>query len=100
MTVGKLVVRRARWTAPAGEEDLPRWAREHGVPRRVFARSPLERKPRYVDFESPALCRGLARFARGEPMDFTELLPGPEDCWLDGHTSELRITALERVFSA
>lgn len=100
VTVGKLVVRRARWMAPAGEEDLPRWAREHGVPRRVFARSPLERKPRYVDFESPALCRGLARFARGEPMDFTELLPGPEDCWLDGHTSELRITALERVFSA
>ncbi len=91
------------WSAPANElgADLAGWARERGLPRRVFARSPLERKPRYVDFESPALCRALRRFAApaGEqPVEFTEMLPGPGECWLESdagrHTSELRLVAL------
>ncbi|HEX5619220.1 MAG TPA: hypothetical protein VFX51_12405, partial [Solirubrobacteraceae bacterium] len=81
--------------------------RDRGLPRRVFVRSPLERKPRYVDFESPALRRILARFlapareqAPSAPVEFTEMLPGPEDCWLASdaghHTSELRVVALDR----
>ena len=107
--VGRLVVRRASWSAPAGElpEDLGAWARDRGLPRRVFARSPLERKPRYVDFESPSLLRALSRFlapvrerAPRAPVEFTEMLPGPEDCWLESdagrHTSELRVVALDR----
>ena len=107
--IGRLVVRRASWSAPAGElpDDLAGWARDRGLPRRVFVRSPLERKPRYVDFESPALRRILARFlaparerAPGAPVEFTEMLPGPEDCWLASdaghHTSELRIVATDR----
>jgi hypothetical protein len=108
--VGRLVVRRASWSAPAAEvpaapERLTAWARERGLPRRVFARSPLERKPRYVDFESPSLLRTLGRFvaparerAPGAPVEFTEMLPGPEDCWLESaaghHTSELRVIAV------
>ena len=65
--IGRLVVRRASWSAPAAElpaapDELAAWARERGLPRRVFARSPLERKPRYVDFESPSLLRTLVRF--------------------------------------
>jgi Lantibiotic dehydratase, N terminus len=105
--VGRLVVRRASWSEPAGSlpEDLAGWAREHGLPRRVFARSPLERKPRYVDFESPSLRRMLSRFiaparenAPTAPVEFTEMLPGPEDCWLESdaghHTSELRVVAV------
>ena len=53
--IGRLVVRRAAWSARADElpDDLAGWARDRGLPRRVFVRSPLERKPRYVDFESP-----------------------------------------------
>jgi lantibiotic biosynthesis dehydratase-like protein len=107
--IGRLVVRRASWSAPAGElpDDLAGWARDRGLPRRVFVRSPLERKPRYVDFESPALLRILGRFlapareqAPGATVEFTEMLPGPEDCWLASdaghHTSELRIIALDR----
>jgi hypothetical protein len=107
--IGRLVVRRASWSAPAGElpDDLAGWARDRGLPRRVFVRSPLERKPRYVDFESPALLRILGRFlapareqAPGATVEFTEMLPGPEDCWLAGdagpHTSELRIVATDR----
>ena len=107
--IGRLVVRRAAWSARADElpDDLAGWARDRGLPRRVFVRSPLERKPRYVDFESPALRRILARFlapareqAPGAPVEFTEMLPGPEDCWLASdaghHTSELRVVALDR----
>jgi lantibiotic biosynthesis dehydratase-like protein len=110
--IGRLVVRRARWSAavaelPADPDDLAAWARDRGLPRRVFARSPLERKPRYVDFESASLCRSLVRFvaaarerAPGASVELTEMLPGPEDCWLQGetgqHTTELRVVALDR----
>jgi Lantibiotic dehydratase, N terminus len=109
--VGRLVVRRASWSAPAAElpatpGDLAAWARDRGLPRRVFARSPLQRKPKYVDFESPSLLRTLARFvaparerAAGTPVEFTEMLPGPDECWLQSdaghHTSELRVVALD-----
>ena len=99
--IGRLVVRRATWSAPelpAAPDDLAAWARERGLPRRVFARSPLERKPKYVDFESASLRRSLVRFARGGPLEFTEMLPGPDECWLPSdagrHTSELRVVAL------
>ena len=98
------MVRRASWAAPelpAAPGDLAAWARERGIPRRVFARSPLERKPRYVDFESPSLCRAVLRFARGGPLELTEMLPGPDECWLESdaghHTSELRVVALDRT---
>ena len=110
--IGRLVVRRESWSAtaaevPAAPGDLAAWARDRGLPRRVFARSPLERKPRYVDFESPSLQRSLTRFlaparerAPGAPVEFTEMLPGPEDCWLRSdagrHTSELRVVAVDR----
>jgi hypothetical protein len=109
--IGRLVVRRAHWEAPATAlpetpDGLAEWARERGLPRRVFARSPLERKPRYVDFESPSLLRTLARFvaparerAPGAPVRFEEMLPGPDECWLEStaghHTSELRVVALD-----
>src|SRR5712691_284757 len=69
VTIGRTVVRRAQWSYPAGE--LPRapdaiasWARDEGMPRRVFVRSPLERKPIYVDLASPTLLRVLTRFLR------------------------------------
>ena len=111
--IGRLVVRRACWSTPAGvlpakADELAAWARDRGLPRRVFARSPLERKPRYVDFESPSLRRQLVRFlarAREQvpdrPVEFTEMLPGPDECWLQSdagnHTSELRVVALDRT---
>jgi hypothetical protein len=100
ITVGRTVVRRAAWSAPANElpaepEPLARWARDRGMP-----------KPIYVDLESAILLRVLARFlapaaehAPTAPVVFTEMLPGPEDCWLeDGngrYTSELRIVAVD-----
>ena len=77
------------------------------MPRRVFAKSPVERKPIYVDLESPALTRIVARQVRhaaeADPaavMRFTEMLPAPEDCWLadrDGgrYVAELRFVGVD-----
>lgn len=59
-----------------------------------------------VDFESPVLrrlpCRWSATTAERAPgasMELTEMLPGPEDCWLEDearrHTSELRLVAVD-----
>jgi hypothetical protein len=77
------------------------------MPRRVFVRSPLERKPIYVDLASPTLLRVLTRFLRpaaeetpNAPVVLTEMLPGPDECWLaDGagrYTSEFRVVAVNR----
>ena len=81
------------------------------MPRRVFVRSPLEREPRYLDLESRVLLRALARFiapardqAADAPVQFTEMLPEPDQCWLQGarghHTSELRMVMLDGRRSA
>lgn len=113
VTIGRCVIRREGWSVPAAEipqraDDLPAFARARGMPRRLFAKSPVERKPMYLDVESPVLCRILCRHARqaaaadaGGRMDFTEMLPGPDECWLadpDGarYVAELRLVAVER----
>ena len=66
--IGNLVIRRATWHAPAGA-DFVAWARAQELPRRVFVRSPRERKPRYVDLESPSLIRAVKRFLQDGPAD-------------------------------
>lgn len=112
LTLGRTVLRRETWQVPAAAtpmhpEDAAGWARDCGMPRRVFMLSPLEHKPVYVDFESRILtgiaCRQFRRAAAERPeavVRFTEMLPGPEDCWLeDGaglrYTSELRMVAVD-----
>ena len=111
VTVGRNVLRRETWNVPATEvppaADLRTWAAERGMPRRVFAKSPVERKPIYVDLDSPALTRIVARQVRhaaeADPaavMRFTEMLPTPDDCWLadrDGgrYVAELRFVGVD-----
>jgi hypothetical protein len=112
ITVGRTVWRRETWDIPAAQgppspEVAADWARDLGLPQRVFALSPGELKPIYIDFASPVLtrilCRQLRRAAAdfpGRPVRFTEMLPGPDDCWLadqDGrrYTSELRLVAVD-----
>jgi hypothetical protein len=110
VTLGRTVIRRASWSMPAREltsaEAIEDWASSRELPRRVFARSPLERKPRFVDFESPVLCRTLARWATATAaaaptaeIEFSEMLPEAEDCWLEDdfgrHSSELRVVAVD-----
>jgi lantibiotic biosynthesis dehydratase-like protein len=113
VTVGRTVVRREGWNVPAGQvpqdaRDLAAFARDRGMPRRLFAKSPLERKPMYLDLESRALTRVLCRHARQAAMRspraairFTEMLPTPEQCWLtdpegNRYVSELRLVAVDR----
>jgi Lantibiotic dehydratase, N terminus len=117
ITIGRTVWRRETWDIPAAQgppspEAAADWARDRGMPRQVFALSPGETKPVYVDFDSPVLtrilCRQLRRAAAeapGQPARFTEMLPAPQDCWLaDEHgqryTSELRLVAVDLGRSA
>ena len=112
--IGRTVLRRESWSIPAAEipakpEAISAFARDRAMPRRVFAKSPLERKPVYVDADSPVLARILCRLARraeAEAPDsrfrFSEMLPTPEQCWLtdpDGarYVSELRLVAVDRM---
>ncbi|PPK67099.1 hypothetical protein V5P93_003438 [Actinokineospora auranticolor] len=97
ITWGNVVLSRRRWTVAseavlavlgqAGELDRLRdmrfLAAEHGFPGRVFAKSPNERKPVYVDLASPDLLKGLERLAAtAAELVFSEVLPAPEDAWL------------------
>ena len=112
LTLGRTVLRRETWQVPAAAtpmrpEDAAGWARDRGMARQVFMLSPLEHKPVYVDFESRILtgiaCRQFRRAAAERPeavVRFTEMLPGPEDCWLEDdaglrYTSELRMVAVD-----
>jgi hypothetical protein len=112
--IGRVVIRRESWSIPVADvparpQDVPAFARGLGMPRRVFAKSPLERKPMYLDVESPVLAQILCRHARraaAEAADarfrFTEMLPGADECWLaDGegnrYVSELRLVAVDET---
>jgi hypothetical protein len=77
------------------------------MPRRVFTKSPIERKPMYLDTDSAVLGRILCRQARqaaaSDPdarIRFSEMIPAPEDCWLhdpDGnrYVAELRLVGVD-----
>jgi hypothetical protein len=111
ITVGQTVLRRETWAASAGSiprepGDFAAWAQTRGLPRRVFCRPPGEAKPVYVDLESGLLTNSLHRMLRrvadrdpAAPVRFTEMLPGPDECWLEHegarYTSELRLVAVD-----
>ncbi len=117
VSVDRLVIQRESWRVPAGEipmgaktdaerfVDARGFARQLGLPRFVFVKSPLEVKPLFIDFDSPHGVALLARLvraaARQDPesaLTVTEMLPDLEHLWLpdaDGrrYTSELRMIA-------
>jgi hypothetical protein len=112
--IGNTVIRRESWNLPATEvparaEDMAAFARDRGMPRRVFTKSPLERKPMFLDTESPVLGRILCRQARqaadgdaGSRIRFSEMLPTPDQCWLrdpkgNRYVTELRLVAVDRT---
>jgi hypothetical protein len=111
ITLGRTVLRRATWRAsardrPAEASSMASWAAKLGLPRRVFCLPAGEAKPVYVDFQSAALTRNLHRMlgrtAAADPdaqVRFAEMLPGPDDCWLEHedarYTSELRLVAVD-----
>jgi hypothetical protein len=110
IALGRTVFRRESWRVSVGDcptdpAAVAGWARDHGMPRRLFVRMPDERKPTYFDVESPVLarifCRQIRRRADApdELVAVSEMLPAPEACWLDldgeRYTSELRIAAVD-----
>jgi hypothetical protein len=121
VTIDRLVVQRETWKVPARELEFAaadseserfvgvrRWARSLGLPRFVFGRSPYESKPFFVDLDSPPAVEVLCRVVRGARergdedtlLGFSEMLPGPHQCWLtdaEGRrfTSEIRIVAVD-----
>jgi hypothetical protein len=79
------------------------WAKSHDLPRWVFAKVPEERKPIFVDFDSPLYVELFCRLVRGgSRLTVSEMLPDVDDCWLqDGlggtNTCELRVAAVDET---
>lgn len=117
----KLVVCRESWRFRAADVSFAyaesaatrflgarRWSQRHGMPRFVFLKTPTDRKPFFVDLESPMYVDNLASEVRkvdawedGATILITEMLPHPGQVWLpdvDGgaYCSELRLVALDR----
>ena len=105
LTVGKVVLRRETWHVPAAEvpEDLGAL----GLPRRVFVKTPAERKPFYLDLESPVLSRIARRHIRAAARAAAERSASPRcsrrrrSCWLAGpdggrYAAELRLVGVNR----
>ncbi|MGW3349365.1 hypothetical protein ACWDA3_39230 [Nonomuraea rubra] len=97
LTWDNVVVSRRRWLLrrasfealgqAGGDRELlvamARLREVHELPVAFFASTGRERRSLYVDTRSPALLEGLARMAAsGERVTVTEVLPGPEACWL------------------
>jgi hypothetical protein len=120
ITIDDLVVARETWsfapdqlafTAVTGLDrfmQARRWAREHNLPRFVFARLPPEAKPHFVDLASPHSIDLFARHVRSaQSVEVSEMLPAIDETWLQdnagrSYTAELRVavrdsSAWERV---
>jgi hypothetical protein len=77
-----------------------RWARDLGLPRWVFVKTPEERKPVFVDFDSFVLVEMFAKLVRAASrISISEMLPDFDHLWLpdaasDRYTCEIRLLAL------
>jgi hypothetical protein len=115
MSLGNLVIVRERWNV--SPKDMPflgqkepaqqflgirRWRQAHGMPQRVFVKSPAERKPWYLDFDSPILTAIFVSWIRQLPeeaqVSLAEMFPDLNELWLvdrqgQHFTSELRLVA-------
>jgi hypothetical protein len=114
VVVDGVVLVRERWGWPAAELAFARageagerfaqaraWAREAGLPRRVFLKIPEETKPLFLDLASPTFVELAARMVRkAEAVSISEMLPDLDALWLIDaerrrYTSELRIVAVD-----
>jgi hypothetical protein len=95
--LGNVVLARRRWrllpgllsqlpSAPSSADGwlaLRRASRAHGLPSRFFAKASHQRKPIYVDMDSPLLVEALYRLAAGaERVQASEVLPDVDGLWL------------------
>jgi hypothetical protein len=121
VTVDRLVISRESWTFPATDtgwafvrDEAARyaaaraWRACYGLPERVFAALPVERKPVGVDFTSLALVNILGKEIRrtaeaGAPtFSVSEMLPDLAEMWLPDragqrYASEFRLVAFDEA---
>jgi hypothetical protein len=121
VTIDRLVVCRESWRFTPAEFEFAyekdeaarflaarRWRREHELPRFMFVKTKVERKPFYLDLDSPIyvnICAKAIRRARESshaksPITLTEMIPDHGQAWLpdavgNRYTSELRIVAVD-----
>jgi hypothetical protein len=120
VSIDRLVISRETWRFEASDLEFAfekeesqrflaatRWARQSGLPRFLFFKTPGEVKPVFLDFYSPVYVRILAKAIRRaaasapeQKIVLTEMLPRPDQVWLpDGegnlYTSELRLVAVD-----
>ena len=121
ISLDSLIIKRESWRfspeemqfaccAGAAERFLQarNWARAHGIPRFVFYRVPVEKKPAYLDFNSPIFVDIFSKMIRrtvdaalpGAMVDLSEMLPLFDQTWLADvsgrrYTSELRFVAVD-----
>jgi hypothetical protein len=114
IVIDQVVLSRETWQIVPGELAWPalehpherylgarRWAQQLGLPRWVFAKTPEEVKPVFVDFASTVYVEMLAKQLRGaSAASFSEMLPTIDESWVrdaadERYTAELRIAALD-----
>jgi hypothetical protein len=121
VSLGQLIIARESWMFAvsempfANEEtdsqrflEASRWANDHGLPRYVFVKSPVEVKPFYVDFSSPVYVDIFAKVVRRTAaakgpetlIAISEMLPTHDHTWLSDaagrhYASEFRIVAVD-----
>jgi hypothetical protein len=112
ITVDGTVIAREHWRFEPAELSFPetpdarylaarQWARAHGIPRFAFFSIPEERKPFFVDFDSPALVEmAWNMLRRASSVTVSEMLPSPDETWLldargERYCCELRLAAVD-----
>jgi hypothetical protein len=124
VTVDRLVIARESWNVRVADlafafaaeperrfAELRAWVAAQGMPRCMFFRSPLERKPIYIDCASPLLVELLCKAIRAcqktpeNLIGFSEMLPAPDETWLPDsagqrYTCELRMVMVDRAGQA
>jgi hypothetical protein len=118
----RLVVSRESWSFPAPEMNFAfeadegqrfvaarRWAQEHNLPRLVFGKVPVEKKPLYVALDSPIYVDLFSKMIRhnvesnlpNQTVTVTEMIPDPQQAWLPDaegqrYTNEFRMVTFDR----
>jgi hypothetical protein len=121
VTIDRLVVSRESWSFLAADLQFAfesddaarfvatrRWARAQGLPRFTFAKVAAERKPFYVDFDSPVYVEVFTKMVRrtsrsGSPeswVTLSEMIPDGGQAWVPDaegrrYASEFRLVALD-----
>jgi hypothetical protein len=122
ITIDRVTIARETWRFGAAELAFAfekdevqrfvgarRWKHEFDLPRFVFIKAPVERKPLYLDLESPTLINIFARIIRRTKeadapdmaISVTEMYPAHDQLWLPDaegnlYTNELRLVVLDQ----